>query len=108
MTKILHRFRSTHHLLGKYQELENQEIYFASPDELNDPMEGFRDVYWQGDKVVWKNLMKHYLLCLEHVCSLFLLGGENTLLKDIPIFKTQEDLPTLVKSHGYSPPPGPR
>jgi hypothetical protein len=96
MTKILHRFRSTDNLLDKNHELENQEIYFASPDELNDPMEGFKDVYWHGDEVAWKNLAKHYLLCLEHVCSLFIIGGKSFLIQPehIPVFKTQEQLPT--------------
>ena len=45
------RFRSVDALLGKYQELEKQTIYFASPEELNDPMEGFRDIVWSGDKL---------------------------------------------------------
>ena len=44
-----YRFRSMKYLLGEeYQELENQAIYFASPKELNDPMEGFRDIVWIG------------------------------------------------------------
>ena len=96
MIKIFHRFRSTNDLLDGHNELENQEIYFASPKELNDPMEGFKDVYWHGDEIAWKNLMKHYLLCLEHVCSLFIIGGKDIALgtKDIPVFKTEEQLST--------------
>ena len=59
------RFRSIEQLLGdKYQELERLTIYFASPEELNDPMEGFRDIVWSGDKIVWTNLFKHYVHCL--------------------------------------------
>jgi hypothetical protein len=83
-------------LLGHHKELENQEIYFAAPEELNDPMEGFKDIYWHGDEVVWENLIKHYLLCLEHVCSLFIIGDmvTNIVTKDIPVFKTEEWLPT--------------
>jgi hypothetical protein len=27
-------------LLGEYEELEKQTIYFASPEELNDPIDG--------------------------------------------------------------------
>ena len=46
-----YRFRSMKYLLGeKYQELERRSIYFANPDKLNDPMEGFRDIVWDGDK----------------------------------------------------------
>lgn len=65
----IYRFRSIENLLGKYKELESQEIYFAAPEELNDPIEGFREVYWQGDKIVWKNFFKNYITQLEY--SLF-------------------------------------
>lgn len=62
----LYRFRSMEYLLGdEYQELEKENIYFASPDELNDPMEGLRDIVWKGDKIVWTNLFKHYVYCLN-------------------------------------------
>jgi hypothetical protein len=97
MIKTFHRFRSIKYLLGdKYNELENQEIYFASLEKLKDPMEGFKDIYWHGDEIIWKNFIKHYLLCLEHVCSLFIIGDKITNIdrKDIPIFKTEDNLPT--------------
>lgn len=45
--EFLYRFRPLKRLL-QYGELEKQEIYFASPSELNDPMEGFRDLFWRG------------------------------------------------------------
>jgi len=93
----LYRFRPTEKLLGcKYKELERQEIYFASPDELNDPVEGFKDMFWRGDEIVWKNLINHYLLCLESVCQIFLINGENFLIApaNIPVLKTANDLPT--------------
>ena len=59
------RFRSIDALLGKHQELKEQTIYFASPEELNDPMEGLRDLVWNGDKIVWTNFFKHYVFCLN-------------------------------------------
>ena len=59
-----YRYRSIKSLLGEHKELEAQTIYFAGPDELNDPMEGFQDVFWEGDYVLWKNLIRHYVLCL--------------------------------------------
>jgi len=60
----IYRFRSAEALLDRFHELENQEIYFASPPELNDPLEGFKDLFWKGDVIVWTNLIRHYLLCL--------------------------------------------
>ena len=69
----VYRFRSMEYLLGgEYQELEKQAIYFASPDELNDPMEGFRDIVWRGDKIVWTNFFKNYIYYLLGVTQLAL------------------------------------
>ena len=84
-------------LLDKYHELENQEIYFAAPAELNDPIEGFKDIYWHGDEIAWLNLVKHYLLCLEHVCSLLVIGGNTISIQpdNIPVFMTPDQLPTV-------------
>lgn len=96
MSKIFYRFRPINRLIGKFKELENQSIYFAQPEQLNDPMEGFRDVYWSGDLIIWKNLFKHYLLCLERLCSLLIIAGEDHhISKDnIPVFSGEDDFPT--------------
>lgn len=87
MTNHLFRFRSVKSLLGEHAELERQEIYFAAPSELNDPMEGFKDIFWLGDEIVWRNLFRHYVLCLNHACSFYsILGEEHPLTWDtIPI-----------------------
>lgn len=90
----MYRFRSIENLLGKYKELENQEIYFAAPDELNDPMEGFKEFIWSGDEIVWNNLLSHYLRCLEHVYALNLLLDDSK-----PI--TRNDIPILINRKSY-------
>ncbi|MES5482100.1 hypothetical protein QMZ05_05025 [Bradyrhizobium sp. INPA03-11B] len=86
MTDRLYRFRPLCRLLDK-NELLNQEIFFAAPDNLNDPMEGFRDIFWKGDEIAWANLFRHYLLCLEWGYSIVSLGGESEPLswRNIPI-----------------------
>ncbi|SHN20344.1 DUF2971 domain-containing protein [Flavobacterium xinjiangense] len=92
----MYRLRSIYNLLDGHQELENQEIYFAPSEDLNDPMEGFLDVYWDGDAVVWENLLKHFLMCIEQVFTLNLVGGEaiNIKSKEIPVFKNRSTYPT--------------
>lgn len=59
-------------------------------------MEGFKDLIWSGDKIVWRNLLKHYLLCLDHACILLTLNGSDTPinLASLPVLKTENDLPT--------------
>ena len=92
----LYRFRSIDALLDKYQELENQTIYFASPDQLNDPMEGFRDIVWRGDKIVWTNFFKHFVYCLHGGYFLLRTTGTSKELgvDDIPFLGTWDQIST--------------
>ncbi|KTB77300.1 hypothetical protein AO070_17165 [Pseudomonas syringae pv. syringae PD2766] len=75
MERHLYRFRRADRLLGKDAtesqaavpgELEKLEIYFAPPEQLNDPLEGYREIYWSGDRIAWINLFRHYLLVLAY------------------------------------------
>lgn len=92
-----YRFRRCSALLGEWKELDTQTIFFAEPNSLNDPMEGYRDILWKGDFVVWMNLFKNYLFCLERVFCLYKIGGDDFEIKDenIPVFSGVDDLPTL-------------
>jgi hypothetical protein len=58
-------------------------------------MEGYKDVFWSGDHIVWRNLLRHYLLCLLQTASLCLVMGskfDRAHLKTI-IFSAYENLP---------------
>ena len=94
-----YRFRSINALLGKFQELEKQTIYFASPDELNDPMEGIRDIVWNGDQIVWTNFFKHYIFCLHRIYWLFKTARKPTKLEvdSIPILERWDQLTTPLE-----------
>ena len=87
MTTQLYRIRSTKHLLGEHQELRHQQIYFAEPNELNDPMEGFRNIVWRGDEIVWTNLFRNYISCLNLTLVLVKLCGDTKTItpEEIPI-----------------------
>lgn len=86
----MYRFRNTEFLLGKYKELEKQEIYFASQNELNDPMEGFFDTFWRGDQIVWKNFIVNYTYSLEHIFKLFAILGESKKIVSEDILLTHQ------------------
>lgn len=92
----LYRLRSMAKLFEDFQELEKQSIYFASSGELNDPMEGFRDIVWQGDQIVWTNLFRHYLYCLHMTYALIKVVGDSTKIElhDIPVRGHRDQLPT--------------
>ena len=83
-----YRFRSIEKLLkNPYEELEKQTVFFAGVKELNDPMEGFRNLVWDGDYIVWSSLLRHYVHCLQWTyIKLLLDGSDHTLGEgDIPI-----------------------
>lgn len=92
----MYRFRSLENLIGEFKELEKQEIYFASLSELNDPLERNIQFYWEGDEILWRNLFKHYVLCLENTVSYSRLIDENEKIpeKVISPFIYEENLPT--------------
>lgn len=91
----LYRFRSMDSLLGeKYNELELQSIYFSPPEFLNDPMEGFRLIHFQGDSVLWENLFNNYLACLVNTVYNYVMFGETESIYDlIPIYSPEEVIP---------------
>lgn len=102
---LFYRLRSLDRLLGdKWQEndgksgeLAKQEIYFASPSELNDPMEGFSNIVFKGDKIVWHNFFKHYFICLERMFVVYSFCGEkeNFLNLDyIPLYADLNNFPS--------------
>ena len=100
MTEVF-RFRTTDKLVGEFQELEEQAIYFADGKELNDPAEGLRDLYWQGDRIVWTNLFRHYVRCLNATFTLFGAAGKTSRIspREIPVMSndiTSSELRNLL------------
>ena len=71
---VLYRFRSSERLLHD-RELSDQYIYCSKPEDLNDPMEGLRDIVWRGDSIIWTNFFKHYLRSFQAFCLMFELVG---------------------------------
>ena len=95
----IYRFRSTSALLEGFQELEKQEIYFASPQALNDPMEGYKDLFWTGDAVAWTNFIRHYVLCLMQAI-LSALGNEQEEALGVsraPVERIADDLHPAIR-----------
>ncbi|MEJ0052067.1 MAG: DUF2971 domain-containing protein [Methylovirgula sp.] len=95
MPDHFYRFRSASALLDGFHELENQEIYFPTLKELNDPLEGYKDLVWRGDRIVWHNLFRHYVLCLLQSTFLMAVAGKEFTpeMASKIIFHTPNDLP---------------
>lgn len=83
-------------LLGKRAELERQSIYFAPAESLNDPMEGLRRLNWRGDRITWRNLLRHYIICLENRIVQALLHDDDATLdpSGISVFQMLDNAPT--------------
>lgn len=81
-------------LLG-LDELEKQQIYFAAPEQLNDPVEGYKDVFWLGDPVLWANLLRHYVLCLFwSALGTLQSSTDGWAPPDVPVRLSVDQLPT--------------
>lgn len=76
--QFLYRFRALNKIF-EYNELENLEIYFASPEEFNDPMECYINLVFNGDEIAWHNLFKHYLMCLYLTINEICITSANNL-----------------------------
>ena len=59
---LFYRLRSERKAID---EIKEEYFFFSSPENLNDPMEWYVNLFWCGDVVVWKNLFRHYLLCID-------------------------------------------
>lgn len=90
------RYRSIDALLGEREELERQTVYFAPPEYLNDPMEGLRQVYWRGDRITWRNLLRHYIICMYNRFFEALLTEDSERLpaNTISVFQSLDNFPT--------------
>ena len=93
----IYRFRPTSHLLAS-RELEDQYIYFSKPDELNDPTESLRDVFWRGDAIIWNNLFLHFLYCIQLFFSRIQVTLDDRRLEHDDIFVNRlSGLPLTTK-----------
>ncbi|WP_141736477.1 DUF2971 domain-containing protein [Oligoflexus tunisiensis] len=93
MSEFIYRLRPTKSLFDR-EELEKQQIYFASLEQLNDPMEGYRDIFWEGDKILWNALLRNYVHCVYQVYILIRLGKEDLQDDDIFVFNNESRFPT--------------
>lgn len=66
----IYKFRSTNYMID---EIENEIIYFSPKEDLNDPMEGYIKLYFNGDEIAWKGLFKNYFISFYNKVYSFLI-----------------------------------
>lgn len=74
----LYHYRSIESAL---KEIGNCTFHFSTREELNDPIEGYVSVYWQGDKAAWEGMFKNYICSLSNAIDLYLLRADENLLR---------------------------
>ena len=86
---LLYRYRS---IDSAVKELSSSSFYFASKEELNDPLESYVRLYWKGDKPAWEGLFRNYACSLFNALETYLLAGDkqklhnNTVMINIHAF----------------------
>lgn len=85
----LYRYRTIESAL---LELNNGSFYFAAPTELNDPIEGYLKIFWQGDAPAWQGLLKNF------VCSLFYNLQTHLLMARRVYPAAQENFPNDLQN----------
>lgn len=95
--KRFYRFRPPQILPDKSvaDELRARELYLGTLEQNNDPMDGMQDAYWEGDDVVWGNLIRHYCFCMLNAAYFVRMAGDSTLFELDHVFAraTPDDLP---------------
>lgn len=102
--KLFCRFRSTSALLDKFHELENEEIYFSTVKDLNDPLEEYMDLSFDGDEILWTNFFQNYLFCLFVFRTILMLTGDSKELTSDDIhtyFDPERKTFLSVEGHSY-------
>ncbi|HDS1682376.1 TPA: DUF2971 domain-containing protein [Pseudomonas putida] len=93
--EFAYRFRPVSRLIGPEGvggELDELYIFFAAPEQLNDPLEGYKDVFFRGDSIVWENLVRHYVRCLINEVFLFLSRNlDEAPSRDVGVFANSQN-----------------
>lgn len=61
-------------------EIGQGTLHFATREELNDPIEGYVSVFWQGDKAAWEGLFRNYICSVNQALHLYLLQGDEDMI----------------------------
>lgn len=98
---ILYHYRS---MESAIKEIRDGTLHFASRNELNDPVEGYVRVFWQGDKEAWEGMLRNYVCSLSQAITLYQLRGDEEMLRhktlvvdlhqfdDVPLGKILKEL----------------
>lgn len=80
----IYHYRSVKRAL---QEIKEGTLWAAKSETLNDPLEGYAQVVWKGDRIAWEGLLRNYIWSLYRCLILFELDDDiDSLLDNSAIF----------------------
>lgn len=97
----LYRYRNIESALA---EIEQGTFYFASKEELNDPIEGYVNLYFQGDSPAWEGLLNNYVCSLLMCINRYLVTSPKKYDKEKSIKEILKDFRSyavLVDIHAF-------
>lgn len=71
-------------------------LFISLPEELNDPIEGYVRIFWQGDKAAWEGMLRNYICSLSEAIDMYLLQANEDMLHHRTLLI---DLNHLITSH---------
>lgn len=72
-------------------EIENHTFRFSDRKSLNDPIEGYVKLYWQGDTIAWEGLFGNYIHSLYAKLLEVLIIEEDISVKNVILLDVNED-----------------
>ena len=73
-------------------EIENHTFRFSDRKSLNDPIEGYVKLYWQGDAIAWEGLFRNYINSLYAKLLDVLVTEENISVENVILLDVNEDV----------------
>ena len=80
---LIYKYRSMDSLL-KFEELEKNYIHFSPFSELNDPLDGYINIEFEGDKILWTNFFKNYIFSFFAFYGYVKINIEYNFIKRMP------------------------
>lgn len=78
------------------KEIECRTFRYADRNELNDPLEGYAQIYWKGDCPAWEGLFRNYICSVYYAVVGIQLNASEELLAEravIPDIHCFDDVP---------------
>ncbi len=69
------------------KEITNGTFHYSDKSELNDPIEGYVQLYWQGDRPAWEGLFRNYICSLYHSIVFYLLAAKYEEIEEHAVLR---------------------